>query len=93
MDGMSCQNVDAFVQIISDILKETLQTMQNRTELKSYELAPGGDNIYKKEIDAFTDAIVNDKPVVIKPEEALLVQRACEAAYESSETGKRIDLK
>lgn len=32
MDGMSCQNVDAFVQIISDILKETLQTMQNRTE-------------------------------------------------------------
>ncbi len=67
--------------------------MQNRTELKSYELAPGGDNIYKKEIDAFTDAIVNDKPVVIKPEEALLVQRTCEAAYESSETGKRVDLK
>lgn len=32
MEDISMKNIDAFVQAISGIIKETLQTMQNRTE-------------------------------------------------------------
>ena len=38
----------------------------------------------------FYDAILEGKPLVVKPEEALLVTEILEAIYESGRTGKPV---
>ena len=65
---------------------------QARGELKSYELPASDGNLYTKEIESFADSIINDSPVIISGEEALYVQRICESAYASSDSGTKIKL-
>jgi predicted dehydrogenase len=36
------------------------------------------------------DAVLNDKDVLVKPEQALVVSEILEAIYESSRTGKAV---
>lgn len=66
--------------------------MQSRESLQSYELPGSDENLYTKEIESFADSITNDSPVIISGEEALYVQRICECAYASSDSGTKIKL-
>lgn len=62
------------------------------------DLSAGGVAFYEgasarpedSEMAAFVDAVVNGKPLVIKPEQACVVSEVLEAIYKSSETGQTI---
>lgn len=64
------------------------------------DLATGGVDFYDGEKEeasdveqrVFYDAVVNGKPLVVRPEQALVVTRILEAIYESGKTGKAIYL-
>lgn len=66
--------------------------------IKTPQLGAGGVDFYQGEsmdpnqIEArvFYDAILEGKPLVVKPEEALLVTEILEAIYESGRTGKPV---
>ncbi len=49
-------------------------------------------NLYQREFESFADSVLNDKPVNVPAADAAHVQRVMEAAYESSATGKKIEL-
>jgi predicted dehydrogenase len=54
----------------------------------------GGDpyRVGDAELKAWLDAIVDDREVVVKPEQAFVVTQVLEAIYRSAESGKAIDL-
>jgi len=70
----------------------------SRLYTKSVELSGGGVAFYEgnsedpAELEARTwiDAVLNDKELVVKPEQALVVSEILEAIYESSRTGKAV---
>ncbi len=66
---------------------------QNRGETKSELLNVLLGNMYTKEIDAFSDSILNGTPVEVPLSDAVHVQRVVEAAYRSAETEKFITIK
>lgn len=49
-------------------------------------------NMYTKEIESFGDSVLAGKPLDCPAGEAVYVQRVAEAAYESSRTGRMIEL-
>lgn len=51
-----------------------------------------GENLYKKEVEAFVDAILNGTNVPVTADSAIFTQKVVDAAYKSSETGKMIVL-
>lgn len=59
---------------------------QNRNELTPVKLDVELGNMYTKEITSFGNAIANDTEPEITAEDAILVQRICEAAYKSSDS-------
>lgn len=61
---------------------------QNRTRVDSTKLSGNGGNLYTKEVDAFVDAVINDKTPPITADDAIKAQRIVEAAYESANNGK-----
>jgi len=70
----------------------------SRLYTKSVELSGGGVAFYEgnsedpAELEArmWIDAVLNDKELVVKPEQALVVSEILEAIYESSRTGKAV---
>jgi predicted dehydrogenase len=70
----------------------------NKQYTEKPELGAGGVAFYDgkseqpHEIEArlWIDAIVNDKEVVVKPEQAMVVTKILEAIYESAKTGKAV---
>jgi len=70
----------------------------SRLYVKEIELNSGGVAFYdgasddpaELEARAWIDAVQNDKELVVKPEQALVVSEILEAIYESSRTGKAI---
>lgn len=77
---------------VTESNQEGYDAMQERTELNSYILEGDLGNMYTKEIEAFSDALLNNKTPVINIDEAIFVQKIIEAAYESSASGKFINL-
>ena len=77
--------------IISD--QGAYDASQNRGETKSELLSVPLGNMYTKEIDAFSDSILNGTPVEVPLSDAVHVQRVVEAAYRSAETEKFIAIK
>jgi len=71
----------------------------NRQQVIKPDLSAGGVAFYgseKKdaadvEAEAWISSIVNDTPLVVLPEQALLVTEILEAVYESAKTGKTIE--
>ena len=61
---------------------------QNRSRVESTKLLGKGENLYTKEVDAFVDAVINDKTPPITADDAIMAQRIVEAAYESANNGK-----
>lgn len=72
----------------------------NKQCTETPDLSVGGVAFYdgKEQTDAdveqqvFYDAVVNGKPLVVKPEQAMVVTRILEAIYESAKTGKAVYL-
>ncbi|UVI28577.1 Gfo/Idh/MocA family protein [Paenibacillus spongiae] len=70
----------------------------SRLYVKDIELNSGGVAFYEGASDdpaelearAWIDAVLNDKELIVKPEQALVVSEILEAIYESSQTGKAI---
>ena len=53
---------------------------------------PPKDRAVETEMRIFLDAITKGTPVVVKPEQALVVTQILEAIYESGKTGKAVYL-
>ncbi len=55
------------------------------------ELKPGKFNMYKSEVEALSQAIIDGKPVEMNTlEEGLKILKIAQAAYKSAKTGKRV---
>ena len=65
---------------------------QKRGELNSYMLEGASGNMYTKEIETLSDAIINNKTPLITAEQGIFVQKITEAAYEASASGNFINL-
>lgn len=64
--------------------------MQNRGKVNSYFLEPASGNMYTKEIEAFSNAILEGTDPPVNIEDGILVQEIVGAAYASSDSGKYI---
>lgn len=64
--------------------------MQKREDTKTEDIKVQFGNMYTREIEAFGNAILEDKEVYISAEDAICTQKIVEAAYESSKKGKFI---
>jgi len=70
----------------------------SRLYVKDIELNSGGVAFYdgasedpaELEARAWIDSVLNDKELIVKPEQALVVSEILEAIYESSRTGKAV---
>ncbi len=70
----------------------------NRQYIEKPDLNVGGVAFYDGEAEReadiearlWIDAVINDKEVVVKPEEAMVVTQILEAIYKSAETGKPV---
>ena len=71
---------------------QNYDAMQTRAKLTQYELPHSNGNLYTKEIESFADSIRNNSSVTISGEEACYVQKICECAYASSDSGQKINL-
>lgn len=61
---------------------------QNRTEAATRSLDVEFGNLYTREIESFSDSILNDTPIAIPIAVGLHIQQVCEAAYRSAENGR-----
>lgn len=66
---------------------------QDRQPTNSYIMEAELGNMYTKEVEGFSDAIINDTCPPITADDAINVQKLIEAAYESNETKKFIAIK
>ena len=58
----------------------------------SYQLEPAEGNMYTREIESFSNAILNDSEPLVGIRDAYEVQRIIEAAYQSSQSGTYVVL-
>lgn len=65
---------------------------QDRVDVNAVDIRVEFGNMYTKEIESFSSFILDGIQAGISIEEALQVQKVVEAAYESSDTGKTINL-
>ena len=49
-------------------------------------------NAYTREIESFSDSILNGKPLEVPASDAVYVQKVIEAAYQSNDEKRTIDL-
>ena len=74
------------------LLEEADQEQENSV-VNSYFLESAKGNMYTKEIESFSYAVMNDTKPAVSIEDAIVVQQITEAAYCSSETGRYVALK
>jgi len=65
---------------------------QDRVDVSPIEINVEFGNMYTKEIESFSQSILNKSSVEVPVEDALQVQRVVEAAYKSSDDGIIINL-
>lgn len=65
---------------------------QDRVDVNTVDIKVEFGNMYTKEIESFSSFILDGIQAGISIEEALQVQKVVEAAYESSDTGKTVNL-
>lgn len=63
---------------------------QDRVDMGPVEIDVEFGNMYTKEIESFSNSILNNQKVEVTIEDALQVQKIVESAYESTSTGKFI---
>src|SRR5262249_32961343 len=69
------------------------QAQQSRAAGQGQKIAPESKNIYRSEIEAFGDVLLEGKPNLLSGEAGLRNQRLTSACYESARTDKAIELK
>ncbi len=77
-------------QVEKGSVKLTAITEEGAVSIKPLEYV--GGNMYTKEIQKFSDAVINKTIAPVTAAEAILNQRIVEAVYESQESGKRVAL-
>lgn len=65
---------------------------QNRNDVAPIEISVEFGNMYTKEIEGFSNAIINDKEPPVPASEAIFVQKVVEAAYKASDSGKTVKI-
>ena len=65
---------------------------QDAKTSKSEQIEVEFGNMYTREIESFSDSILNDKLLEVPAEEAVYVQKVMEAAYKSSDTKQFVQL-
>lgn len=65
---------------------------QDRNDVSAVDIQVDFGNIYTKEIESFSNSILNDRAIEVTAEDALQVQKVIESAYESSETAKFVSI-
>lgn len=63
---------------------------QDRNEIKPLEINVEFGNMYTKEIEGFGRAVLGEGDIPVTAEDAILSQKAIEAVYESSASGKSV---
>ena len=66
--------------------------MQDRSASNDQKLSGAEANLYEREITSFGESVLNGRPIEVPAEAAAHVQKVIEAIYESSDTGKYIEL-
>lgn len=106
IESAFCVNLDKEVfgcHIVGDKGGATLMPLENLIELR-LELGghimdcqprhfPADDNPYDKEIAAFVDAIIKNKPVPVPATEAIWTSKIIDGIYKSAKVGKEVPLK
>lgn len=77
-------------QVESGSVKLTTLTDEGAVKIKPLEYASG--NMYTKEIEYFTNAVINRTSAPVTSQDAILNQRIVEAVYESQSSGRRVNV-
>jgi predicted dehydrogenase len=77
--------------VLSDDSKD-YDAKQDRVDVVPVKIEVEFGNMYAKEIESFSNSILNGNSVEVSIEDALQVQRVVDAAYKSSKTGKTISI-
>ena len=61
---------------------------QDRNDVSPVDIEVTFGNMYTKEVESFSNSILNDTPIEVPIDDALYVQRVMNSAYESNDSGK-----
>ena len=64
---------------------------QNRGAGKTVSIAPSPVNMYRAEVEAFSQAVLNDLTPPVDGEAGLWIQKVLVACYESAKSGRAVD--
>ena len=90
-DGTMAQTENGTVKVTL-AQERGYDAMQNREKTNSYLLETESGNMYTKEIEEFSKLLCEEENEIASVRDALIIQKIVEAAYLSSETGRRVDL-
>lgn len=76
------------VEVILSDSSKGYDATQDRMEDNKKELKVEFGNMYTKEIESFSESILQGKDVAVSGDDAVFVQKVVEAAYQSSNTGR-----
>jgi len=78
---------------VSLVQESEYDAMQNRDGGSFYHMPPANGNMYTKEIESFSAALLKDTDPEVTIEDAIFVQEITEAAYQSAEEGRHMVIK
>lgn len=78
---------------VSLVQESEYDAMQNRDGESFYHMPPANGNMYTKEIESFSVALLKDTDPEVTIEDAIFVQEIMEAAYQSAEEGRHMVIK
>lgn len=79
--GTLSQVEDGEVEVLTVSDAGTYNAQQNRTTVNPISLDVTFGNMYTKEIEGFSDAILNNSPIPVSAKDAILSQKAIEDVY------------
>ncbi len=66
---------------------------QTRNDVEPVDIKVEFGNMYTKEVESFSDSILNGTPIEVSIDDALYDQKIIDCAYESAETGRVVEVK
>jgi len=85
-EGTISQVEDGKLDVVISRDTNGYDAKQDRVDVAPMDIKVEFGNMYTKEIESFSDSILNGTPVSVPLEDAIQVQRIVEAAYSSAET-------
>ena len=90
--GTLSQEEGGTIEVIAADSSLGYDAQQTRNEVKKMEVKVEFGNMYTKELDSFGRSHRDGAPIEVPAADAIYAQKVIQAAYESSETGKFIEL-